>query len=78
MARSVNAWFDYAACMGMDVEVFFPEDADDPEAAEVIAKGICSRCKVKQVCLEYAISKDTRFGVFGGLNHKERTAYAAD
>lgn len=56
----------------------FPEDWDDKDeskAAEKIAKGICEGCPALRPCLSYAIDTDTRFGIFGGMNYKERKEY---
>ena len=33
---------------------------------------ICSGCEVKAECLEYALHKDERFGIWGGLSERER------
>ena len=36
------------------------------------AKALCSRCPVRQVCLDHALAVDEPFGVWGGLDASER------
>lgn len=36
------------------------------------AKRICLGCEVRNECLEYALQKDERFGIWGGLSERER------
>jgi WhiB family transcriptional regulator, redox-sensing transcriptional regulator len=63
-----------AACRGMDAEVFFPPaDGDDG-----MAKEICAACPVRAACLAFAIDHAERFGVWGGLNEKERARLTAE
>jgi WhiB family redox-sensing transcriptional regulator len=57
-----------SACRGMDADVFFPpSDGDDS-----VAKSVCEACPVRAACLAFAIDRGERFGVWGGLNEKER------
>ena len=42
--------------------------------AEKRAKAICSRCDVASRCLAFALESRIEFGVWGGLNGKERRA----
>lgn len=37
-------------------------------------KSICQHCPVQQLCLAYAIANDEKFGVWGGMDRKERNA----
>ena len=50
--------------------IFFPERG----SSTVIAKKICSECKVKEECLEYAVERKERFGIWGGKSERERRA----
>ncbi len=61
-------WQEQALCAQTDPEAFFPEKGGSTREA----KRICSRCEVKADCLEYALSKDERFGIWGGLSERER------
>lgn len=63
------SWRDRGRCRGIDPEVFYPEDDDDP-AFE--AKEICARCIVREACLEAAIVGRERDGVWGGYTARER------
>ncbi len=62
------AWQDLALCAQTDPEAFFPDKGGSTKDA----KRICALCDVKQDCLQYALDKDIRFGVWGGLSERER------
>lgn len=62
-------WVEHAACLGSDVDVFFP--GRGARAARE-AKRICATCTVRADCLDYALEAGEEFGVFGGLTEKER------
>lgn len=67
-------WWDYAACAGMDPELWFP-GSGSPEIEQrrlKLAKVICGRCPVREECLVFAARTGQRFGVWGGLTPKER------
>ncbi|XMA39482.1 WhiB family transcriptional regulator [Streptomyces albogriseolus] len=49
-------------------DFFFPE----PGSSVREAKRICGLCPIRAICLEYALTHDMRFGVWGGLSEKER------
>jgi WhiB family redox-sensing transcriptional regulator len=61
-------WQERALCAQTDPEAFFPEKGGSTREA----KRICSRCEVRADCLEYALGKDERFGIWGGLSERER------
>lgn len=63
-------WRKWAACRGIDVEVFFPETDDDAEVEA--AKAVCEACPVRQACLEHALAHREREGVWGGATERER------
>lgn len=56
------------ACRGLDAGVFYP---DSDEEAEV-AKRVCEQCGVRQVCLDFALTKREKVGVWGGATERER------
>ena len=70
-------WTTQAACLGVDLDVFYPdvsEHCDD-------AKRICATCPVVDACRDYALSQESVancWGVFGGLSPKERQAILKD
>lgn len=62
------SWEASARCNEYDPEIFF-----DPRVRfERKAKTICGRCPVRADCLSYALQSRVEFGVWGGLNGKER------
>ena len=69
-------WQRLAACKGPYAELFFPpstpERKDDKVAREAAAKAICTECRVRRDCLEYAIEIQEPHGIWGGLNEVER------
>jgi WhiB family transcriptional regulator, redox-sensing transcriptional regulator len=67
---SATSWRNYAACQGLDVEIFYPATEDEADAAE--AKAVCAECPVRQACLEYALNHREREGVWGGATERER------
>ncbi|AJP04851.1 transcriptional regulator [Streptomyces cyaneogriseus subsp. noncyanogenus] len=61
-------WQQEALCAQTGGDFFFPE----PGSSVREAKRICGLCPIRSACLEYALSNDERFGVWGGLSEKER------
>ncbi|MEV7182681.1 WhiB family transcriptional regulator [Kitasatospora sp. NPDC093102] len=65
-----------AACAGADTNLFYPDPEEiGAEAAEWAgrrAKMICAGCPVRTMCLELALERREKHGVFGGLNAAER------
>ncbi|WP_205706994.1 WhiB family transcriptional regulator [Kineococcus vitellinus] len=61
-------WQELALCAQTDPEAFFPEKGGSTREA----KRVCQSCEVRQECLEYALSNDERFGIWGGLSERER------
>ena len=69
------SWRDRAACRSMDVRPFFgPDDEQGPEREirDVKAKAVCALCPVRPQCLDYALGKSIKHGIWGGLNEEER------
>src|SRR5258705_9565121 len=64
----VRAWQDYANCLGVDPDLFFPERG----ASTREAKEVCRGCVVREDCLEYALSNGEKFGIWGGMSERER------
>ena len=61
-------WQERALCAQTDPEAFFPEKGGSTREA----KRVCMSCEVRAECLEYALAKDERFGIWGGLSERER------
>ena len=64
------SWQEEARCNRYDPELFFAPRA----RAERKAKAVCAKCPVVAQCLAYAIDWRVEFGIWGGLNVKERRA----
>jgi WhiB family redox-sensing transcriptional regulator len=63
-----GTWRQFAACRGVDPEVFHPTEEEDPSRAQAI----CAECPVQEVCLEHALAVREKHGVWGGLTERER------
>jgi WhiB family redox-sensing transcriptional regulator len=71
-------WGKHGACRTAPQQIFFPEDFSGAEAVAVAeeAKGYCRRCPVMPECLDEAMQRGERFGVWGGTTAAERRACA--
>ena len=63
-----QSWQEQAQCAETDPEAFFPEKGGSTREA----KRVCMSCEVRAECLDYALAKDERFGICGGLSERER------
>lgn len=66
--RVQDPWKQYANCLGVDPDLFFPERG----ASTKEAKRVCSACVVRTDCLEYALENGEKFGIWGGMSERER------
>lgn len=69
----VGHWTDAAACRGLPLAMFFPDDGANPNAA----KKVCADCPVAEACGEFALVTEIRsgqapYGVYGGVTAYER------
>jgi len=64
----VPAFDGPALCAETDPDSFFPDKGHSVAAA----KKVCGGCPVKDECLQWALDRDERFGVWGGLSERER------
>ena len=62
------SWHDFANCLGVDPDLFFPERG----ASTKEAKEVCRGCVVRDDCLEYALQNGEKFGIWGGMSERER------
>ena len=62
-------WMSDAACLGMDVNMFFPTEGQNI-SSEV--KALCNSCKVKTDCYIYAEQYYIDHGTFGGMSAQQR------
>ena len=63
-----RSWQEYANCLGVDPDLFFPERG----ASTREAKEVCRGCVVRDECLEYALHNSEKFGIWGGMSERER------
>ncbi len=69
------AWMDKARCKGIDPDLFHPDENDEDQvkvAKKEKAKAICAECPVRLDCLEFAINKPEKDGIWGGATKDER------
>ncbi|MFE7517263.1 WhiB family transcriptional regulator [Streptomyces sp. NPDC057540] len=57
-------------CAQVDPEAFFPERVTATSTA--YAKAICALCDSQPECLQQAMARREEYGVWGGLDEKER------
>lgn len=63
-----KTWQERGLCNQVDPELWFPEKGGSTREA----KQICAGCPVRTECLDYALTHDERFGIWGGLSERER------
>ena len=63
-----DSWQSLASCIESDPDLFFPERG----ASTNEAKRICRACLVREECLEYALTNGEKFGIWGGLDERQR------
>ena len=74
-ARHVNGqeWRAWAACRGMDPDLFFIEKIEGMHERIAAARAVCDICPVIDDCLEYALAQEAKLiGFWGGLSERER------
>ena len=77
LPRPSWGWQDRAECRGEDLVLFFGPDGEqrpEREIRERKAKAVCMRCPVRGACLDYAVSRPEKYGLYGGLNEDERAS----
>jgi WhiB family redox-sensing transcriptional regulator len=63
-----RSWQDRANCLGVDPGLFFQGRGESTHEA----KAICAGCVVRHECLEHALAKPEKFGIWGGTSERER------
>jgi WhiB family redox-sensing transcriptional regulator len=61
-------WQAKASCRGVEAELFFPATEDEATPA----KAICATCPVRLACLAFALERNEKFGVWGGMTERDR------
>lgn len=65
--RSMS-WQEDALCAQTDPEDFHPDKGGSTREA----KKVCAQCFVQAECLDWALTTNERFGIWGGLSERER------
>jgi WhiB family redox-sensing transcriptional regulator len=68
-------WMRNAACRGQGFDPWFPIEEFSEEAD--VTRQVCSGCRVRPECLDYALAAGIRHGMWGGLSAQERAALLA-
>jgi WhiB family transcriptional regulator, redox-sensing transcriptional regulator len=70
---SITNWRSAGACLSADPDLFFPISTTGPAEKQIArAKLICAGCAVRLECLEFAMSHDQLFGIWGGTTPEDR------
>ncbi|MCX8559801.1 WhiB family transcriptional regulator [Mycolicibacterium mucogenicum] len=74
-------WRAHAVCRHHDPMLWYPEygshgpgSAKKKAEQDRSAKAICAQCPVRRECLDSAVKRRERHGIWGGLNEDERKA----
>jgi len=66
-------WRSAGACLSADPDLFFPISSAGPAERQIArAKQICAGCGVRRECLEFALSQDQIYGIWGGTTVEDR------
>lgn len=67
--KPMGDWVERANCLGLPTAMFFPERGVNAAPA----RDVCSRCVVRQECLDYALTPPMEsFGIWGGVGRDKR------
>ena len=70
---SATNWRSAAACLLADPDLFFPISSAGPAERQITrAKTICGGCAVREKCLEFALSHELSYGIWGGTTPEDR------
>lgn len=64
------SWYARASCHEVGNHYWFSTDP----SKQNFAKFVCSLCPVQRECLRHALRTKSEFGIWGGLDKKERKA----
>lgn len=63
-----DTWETHGECVGLDTALFFTERGESTDQA----RAVCASCTVQVECLEAALERNERFGIWGGTSARER------
>lgn len=67
-------WRARSACLNADPEIFFPPPLGAGRAQLALARALCGRCEVREMCLAFALQTRQDHGIWGGTTEQERRA----
>lgn len=67
---TTHDWHTRAACASYDPELWWIEDTRD--LGRKIALDVCASCPVQRDCLQHALTRPEREGIWGGKTPAER------
>jgi WhiB family redox-sensing transcriptional regulator len=71
--RSAANWRAAGACLSADPDLFFPISSTGPAERQIArAKMICAGCRVRRECLDFALSHNQVYGIWGGTTPEDR------
>ena len=66
-------WRVTATCRDLDPDLFFPVGVTGVAVEQIdAAKAYCSTCSARAACLDFAITTNQEYGVWGGTTEDER------
>jgi WhiB family redox-sensing transcriptional regulator len=69
-------WMKDAKCAGVGNEGFFPQTGETYKA--LLACNFCRDCLVREECLEFSLTNQIRYGVWGGVSARMRQKLLAE
>jgi WhiB family redox-sensing transcriptional regulator len=70
---SATNWRSAGACRSADPDLFFPISSVGPAQRQIArAKLICGGCGVRQECLDFALTHNQTYGIWGGTTPDDR------
>src|SRR5262245_50106838 len=74
VTQYLGEWQAAGACVSADPEIFFPVSGRGASGAQIEqARQICAGCRVRQECLDWAMSSGEMHGIWGGTTPEDRT-----
>ena len=73
MTDNGENWRSSGACRSADPDLFFPSAGRGQAERQIArAKMICAGCRVRRECLEFAMTHDQTYGIWGGTTVEDR------
>ncbi len=70
---NTEEWRAFGSCRTLATDLFFPiGQTGEAEVKIARAKKVCVTCPVRQECLEFAVTTNQEYGVWGGQSEEER------